>query len=460
MTYRSVLQILIFLLVTQTVLAGSIVINSIDIQGNVRTHENVILRELTFKRGDTVQYSELSEQLLTSENRIRNLNLFNAVECTMDSTGGVNVVTIKLVEKWYVWPIPFLEFSDRNFNVWQNLDFNPKRTNYGLYLFNYNLFGRNHTLKLSAIKGYNTRYGLEYRIPFISKSSKLGLQLIAYHKSQNEVWCNTVNDRLTFFSNGENDLFIEDAFFVKLHRRVKTFYQLGLELSRTHNRIDSAVLLEPLNFNFLLNNAYRQSISAISISAAYDKRDNIYLPLEGAYFKITQNAEIYNKGDALNLKWTVVAQKFSPINERFYTALSLSGQLNTNKNLPYNNYRQLGYVSTLRGFEQYVVDGHSSFLLNSALRYHAVKNKVIPLAFVPFRNYSFLPLNILFEGFIDIGGSSSNRYISANKLPNTVLVSTGIGMQTLFYNDRVVRFEYSFNSLGQGGLFIHFKKAI
>jgi hypothetical protein len=40
------------------------------------------------------------------------------------------------------------------------------------------------------------------------------------------------------------------------------------------------------------------------------------------------------------------------------------------------------------------------------------------------------------------------------------LFSMGLGVSTIFYNDRILRIEYSLNSLREGGFFVHFKKAI
>ena len=46
--------------------------------------------------------------------------------------------TIDLVERWYIWPYPILEISERNFNVWWD-DFQSSnyqdfsRFNYGVF---------------------------------------------------------------------------------------------------------------------------------------------------------------------------------------------------------------------------------------------------------------------------------------------------------------------------------------
>ena len=97
-----------------------------------------------------------------------NLNLFNQVIIipqfleTVDSNGYV--IHIAVIENWFIWPLPSIEFSDRNFNVWSDLDFNPARTNYGLFVDQYNVFGRNHTMKTRIKTGYNNQVGVEYSL--------------------------------------------------------------------------------------------------------------------------------------------------------------------------------------------------------------------------------------------------------------------------------------------------------
>ena len=159
-------------------------IRSIEIKGNKQTKDFVIKKELLFEEDSSYVYDETFAEIVNqSQSRITNLNLFNKVEITtfVDSINHYEVcikVEIHVVEKWYHWPIPFIEFSDRNFNVWGNLDFDPNRTNYGLYVFNYNLWGRNHTLKTKMKTGYNTKLGIEYRIPFLSQSSNWGIKAL------------------------------------------------------------------------------------------------------------------------------------------------------------------------------------------------------------------------------------------------------------------------------------------
>ena len=55
---------------------------------------------------------------------------------------------------------------------------------------------------------------------------------------------------------------------------------------------------------------------------------------------------------------------------------------------------------------------------------------------------------------------SSSIFPDGNTFQNNLQYSTGISLQTLFYNDRVIRFEYSLNALKESGFYVHFKKAI
>jgi hypothetical protein len=47
-----------------------------------------------------------------------------------------------------------------------------------------------------------------------------------------------------------------------------------------------------------------------------------------------------------------------------------------------------------------------------------------------------------------------------NTLVDKMMYSTGAGIDFITYYDKVLRFDYSFNGVGDRGLFIHWKAAI
>ena len=144
-------------------------VNSIKIEGNKVTKRATVLRELSFQVGDSLTLKEFNEKLKQSELNIGNQWLFNFVDIITDFNQNEIDVKIEVTERWYVWPYPILEISERNFNVfWDRLqksnytDFS--RINYGVFLNWYNFRGRNELLKLKFRKGYKEHYLFEYDI--------------------------------------------------------------------------------------------------------------------------------------------------------------------------------------------------------------------------------------------------------------------------------------------------------
>ena len=97
-------------------------VNSIKIEGNKVTKRATVLRELSFQVGDSLTLKEFNENLKQSELNIGSQWLFNFVDIITYFNQNEIDVTIEVTERWYVWPYPILEISERNFNVfWDRL---------------------------------------------------------------------------------------------------------------------------------------------------------------------------------------------------------------------------------------------------------------------------------------------------------------------------------------------------
>ena len=97
-------------------------VNSIEIEGNKVTKRATVLRELSFQIGDSLTLKEFNEKLKQSELNIGSQWLFNFVDIVPSYNQNEIDVNIEVVERWYVWPYPILEISERNFNVfWDSL---------------------------------------------------------------------------------------------------------------------------------------------------------------------------------------------------------------------------------------------------------------------------------------------------------------------------------------------------
>ena len=154
-----------------------LVIHDIKIKGNDVTHESVILRELIFTVGDTVPKMELIPSLQRSRENLLNLALFNFVYLNVDHLGANRIdVIIEVTERWYIWPVPILEYADRNFDTFiQNRDWD--KINYGVWLKWNNFRGRNELLTGKLRLGYVKEYALSYTKPNLGKRQRHGISV-------------------------------------------------------------------------------------------------------------------------------------------------------------------------------------------------------------------------------------------------------------------------------------------
>ncbi|HNG43046.1 MAG TPA: POTRA domain-containing protein [Cyclobacteriaceae bacterium] len=151
-------------------------VNEIILAGNKHTRNTIIQRELVLKPGDYIQLGYLPEVLEKDKRKLFNLHLFHTVQIySLDAGDGKINLLVEVDERWFTFPVPIFRLSDRNFNEWwenYNHDFN--RVNYGLKLYQYNLWGRNHTMTFTSQFGFQKRFELVYRIPYINKSKSKG----------------------------------------------------------------------------------------------------------------------------------------------------------------------------------------------------------------------------------------------------------------------------------------------
>ena len=161
-----------------------ILIDNITIVGNNITKEAIILRELTFKKGEVLSQKQIEEKIKQSKENLTNLSLFNFVDIKSVARNTKADIIIDVVERWYIWPYPILELSERNFNVWWKefkksnySDFS--RLNYGVYLVWENFRGKNQLLKIKYRKGFKEHYLFRYEIPYFNKEKTIGISAFA-----------------------------------------------------------------------------------------------------------------------------------------------------------------------------------------------------------------------------------------------------------------------------------------
>ena len=96
--------------------------------------------------------------------------------------------------RWYFWPIPILEYADRNFNEFiTNREWD--KIVYGAWLKWNNFRGRNEFLNGKIRLGYINEYAISYKKPNLGKKQRHGINTGFNWNQQNELIIATVNNK-------------------------------------------------------------------------------------------------------------------------------------------------------------------------------------------------------------------------------------------------------------------------
>lgn len=437
-------------------------INDIIISGNKRTRNTIILRELGFKSGDVVQQSYLNEIYEKDKRKLFNLHLFHTVQMYSLDAGGNKVnVLIDVTERWYIFPVPIFRLSDRNFNEWwENYDHDLSRVNYGLKLYQYNLWGRNHTLTLTAQFGYQRRFELMYRVPYINKKQKQGLIIEMDYIEAKNVADSTVNHKLDFFEFNQvlrktKGIGLSYTYRNNFYNQHKIKYEF-----RQTNILDT---LRDLNPNYLGDGATQQTFDALTYEFVSDHRDVVAYPLRGRM--LTLHAQKYGVGLYQDLNKTEVYASFSgfkDLKKGFFISNLSFLYASTPDNIAYFNYGAMGYNKIfIRGFEVYVIEGPQYFLNKTTLK-KRIFSRTWNLNLFKGDQFNYFPLAIYLKTYADwgyINNYSAYSEIGVNTmLSDKFLGGAGAGVDFVTAYDAVLRVEYSFTSQRTSGFFLHFKK--
>lgn len=445
-------------------LHGFFVVKDITITGNKVTRSFIITRELPFQSGDTVSSGLLSEMMVKARQNIFNTNLFNVVTVTIDTVSpspGINF-RIDVIERWYFWPVPYAEPADRNINVWlKSWDFS--RVTYGVDFTFENVRGRRERLTIPVYFGYNYMVGFDYLFPYVNKRQTIGLGFGGNYSLAHEIAVNTVNDKPLYRT--KEDGFLQRQFNLSarmLFRRGIYNSQL-IRLDYVGYRFSDEVERVP---GFLLEPANELNFFNISWNFRFDHRDVHFYPLKGYYFDLMLNHSIPYGNTHNSFLKTKINLYDSPV-KRFYLAGGLSAKVSFSREQPYLLQKGLGYdPDVLRGYEYYVIDGQHFVVLRTEARYAIVPWHIDRLRIFRSEKFNTFPWALYANVFGDLGyvkqypESAPEWSRETNRLVNRLLASIGTGIDFTTYYDVVVRLEFTVNSFGTPGFYIHFKAPI
>jgi outer membrane protein assembly factor BamA len=427
-----------------------LVIKQINIVGNKKTKESIILRELDLVVGDSIKKQDLEKRLDLNRRKLVNTNLFVTVELKSNqSVDNQLIIDIKLQEQWYVLGYPVFQIIDRNYAEWWQRGADFTRTTYGIDFLHNNFRGKSEKLNLRLESGFTQRIDFGYRIPYIDKAQKTGLGFNLFYITNKTLAFRSINDTLNYFKSSSDVLRKRFSGAVYVKKRYGFYDNHFLELRYNNNFI--ADTISKLNPNYFLNNRSSQTYFQLSYYFNYDFRDNVAYPLRGRRYELSiSKSGLFANDDINQLDVSAGYYWFKPISKKFFYGLIVKGKIALPERQPFYNTRGLGYGGDLvRGYELYVVDGTSYFLVRNNFKYELINTK-IHLNFLKIKQFNTIPIGIYPNFFMDYG-YANNPFSTENKtnLANRSLYGGGVGLDFVTYYNLVVRFSYVMNDRQQ-----------
>jgi len=429
-------------------------IGSITIEGDKITHKPIIIRELEFSEGEVLSEKDLDDKIVRSRQNLLNRSLFNFVTINKKCTDGVCNILITVVERWYIWPIPIVEYADRNLNVWwETKDFS--RLNYGLDLRVENFRGRMENLNIIIRGGYDQTLGVRWQLPYLTKSQVFGMGFDGGYIRNHEVAYGSENNKYLFYNSGSS--FARQLGFASANItfRPKFNFLHQLNLGFRHLEIQDSVLF--YNPDYTYGDTVYNYFS-INYTYKHDFRDFKPYPLKGYYFdiRIMKTGLGLLSDDINQFYFDFNLDHYFNIWKRWYFAYGFSGRVTFTDNFqPYFLAEGIGLSGfDIRGYELYLINGQNIGIFKSNLKFTIIPQTNFNIKFLKSEKFNKVFYALYTNLFFDMGYAQDKFWHQNNPMNNQLLWGTGIGVDFVSYYDIVLRLEYSINKQGKTGLYI------
>jgi outer membrane protein assembly factor BamA len=426
--FKNLLLIIVFIFIRSafaqendsTIITGnySVKIDTIIIRGNKISEDYVILRELTFKQGDTLTFKQASY----NKDRVYSLDIFNQVKIYPVSYMNKIIAVIDVVESWYIWPIPFAELKNGDWN----------KISYGIDLAVKNFRGVNETVRIKAGLGYDPSLTLDYIIPILNYNQSV------YFDAQ--LSYNSVENKSLFAEQKYGAIFDQKMINaqITLGKRISLFHNISVTAG--YNYIETPMYIAGIN----ASDQRIDRVIFLGAGYAYDTRDLAQFPRNGIYSSLN----ILMKGLGLNdinyQVYTFDFREYRPLFWDFFGKWRFTSRLTTGKAIPYYDYSVLGYHERVRGYLHDVLEGNDYFLTSLELFHPLVKDIDINLDFIPVVPKQFLSYRVALytEIFGDAGAvKQRDRSLNIRDFDS----GYGFGFTCLILPYNILRIELALN---------------
>lgn len=324
------------------------IISQIKIEGNTKTDETVIKRELPFNEGDFFKIRNVEEGL----KNLRSTGLFENVDVSVFDENGQNVLLIKVVER-----------QTALLRIGYRLD-NEYRFQVGLDIREENLFGTGSELGFLFFGGIRNRsYTLEQKANRLF-NTYFTYKINAFYKLKDVyVYKDKPLDtdkRFSRINEGE-------------YRQINYGFSLGVgtQVARFGNLIiEGKYQLEKIkNINLSTVEPYEIKIVSLKASTTIDTQDKYPYPQKGIYFKgFYETAQSVLGGNTAFINFGFEYRNFISVNQstvfepRFLIGFA-------DKTTPLGQQFSIGGQESFFGMHEYEFRGRQIFLTSLVYRY-------------------------------------------------------------------------------------------
>lgn len=401
----------------------SLVVSKIIVAGNETTQEYVILREMSQKVGAPLDTAALERD----KKQVYSLQLFNKVDIGYAVDGNQATVTVRVSERWYIFPIPVVGFKYRDL----------EKMFYGLSLIHQNFRGRNEKIMASAVFGYDGWFNLAYQNPKLTSEGDVFLRTEAgFHHVRNQ---NT--------DQGEYDQKVS-AGSLTLGRRYGLYLNvLGFA------RFDMWDVSDPKQSRTVSPNGIDRFIT-IGSSVQYDMRDIREYATSGVYAMFSVTKYGLGESDVNLLRYGTDLRGYQLLAGDVALCGRAFGSFLSGGVSPSYLHAYFGYFDRVRGYYKTVLEGDDILGGSAELRIPILKPRYTTVS-IPYLPPEFSVWRYgLYAGLFADGGTT---WLRADRVfSNPWYAGYGAGLHFLLPYSLVLRTEYAFNQHGRGEFVLGF----
>ncbi len=412
-------------------------IRLILIQGNDKTREEIILREMKLHAGDKLDPEVMELDRL----RIQNLGIFNRVEIDIvpTSTGAILVVSVS--EMWYIFPYPIIFRNDRDWG----------RLSLGAGLLHTNFRGRRETIDFNGWLGFNPAVRLSYSNPWIFGKARFYTKVSIFaRRVRNRSFDVLKSDDLVSFEVNENRV----GFKWTVGKRFghTTFLDASVGYRRmTLSGVDTTTaFLDDLHNPPTISENGKDRLPTVGIALRYDSRDLWEYAHKGHYLSLWATKTGFSQ--TINyVRYGIDVRKYLPIGP---TTLAVRAATNlSGGDIPVYEEVQFGFLTRIRGHFRERKAGDNLAIGSAEFRF-----PILPLTYHdwgPFQGMGSYGTNFRFGVNGGLFADTGNLWRQGESLEKKSFISGwGAGLHIFLPYNALLRFEYAFNEDWDGQFII------